>query len=285
MKVDPNNFDYIMYVDASGDDGFKFDHGSTTCYTAAALLVNQENISHNLEILGRIKSILGCKQTDEIKYSRVRRHRRGDEALSLLRDIRGQLSCYVVFKKEVDPEIYIGNKILSVVCHRMALNSIDVYPFEEGSRVLIAIDRMKQTEEEPLRELLNDTKESEQRNFDVKTVFRDSKDANFLLIQIADLLCGSLREHFEQYETQEDMLYFSGKCPVCQRLREIKRQPIRPLCKNGKSRTTKIINSQAFKYIYPLFPATKNIDMIDYFFVDPAKMIDKHFYMICNLKK
>ena len=77
MKVDPSNYDYVMYVDASGDDGFKFEKDSSICYCAAALLVKQEDISHNLAILEQIKKIVGCKATDEVKYSKIRRHRRG----------------------------------------------------------------------------------------------------------------------------------------------------------------------------------------------------------------
>ncbi len=285
VKVDPQEFDYVMYVDASGDDGFKFDHQSSICYAAAALLVKQEDIAHNLDILSQIKAILGCKPTDEIKYSKVRRHRHGKEALSLLSNIRGSLSCHVVFKKEVDASQYIGNKIMSVVCHCMALASLDAYSFSDGEKILVSIDRMKQTEEQPIKWILDDTSEKKPRGFDVSVVFRDSKDANFLLIQIADLLCGSIREHFEQYETQEDMIYFSQKRPLCKKVAEIKKSRSRPLCKKGKSRMEKIISSQAFKPIYPLFPVRKAAGMIDYFFMEPPYMMDRHFYMICTRKK
>ena len=75
MKVDPNQFDYVMYVDASGDDGFAFERGATICYAAAAFLVKKEDIAHNLEILKQIKAIVGCNEKDEVKYSRIRRHR------------------------------------------------------------------------------------------------------------------------------------------------------------------------------------------------------------------
>lgn len=286
MKVSPNKFDYIMYVDASGDDGFKFDYNSSICYAAAALLVKQEDIPHNLDILNQIKELLGCKPTDEVKYSRVRRHKNGKKALSLLTNIRGTLSCYVVFKKEVDPGQYIGNKSLSIVCHCMALHSIDTYSFDSGSKVLIAIDRMKQTEEAPIKELLDDDSKKNHRNFDVSVVFRDSKDANFLLIQIADLLCGSIREHFEQYEIQEDMVYFSQKCPLCVAASLARKSNNRfALCKKGKSRTEKIISSQSLRHILPLFPVTYHPDMMNYFFMEPAEMMNKHFYMICHKKK
>ena len=286
MKVNPENYDYIMYVDASGDDGFKFGQGSSICYAAAALLVKRDDITHNMEILDRIKKSLGCKLNDEVKYSRVRRHRHADVALASLGELRGRLSSYVMFKKEVDKEKYIGTKAMSIVCHLMALRSIDFYHFPDGCNVLIAIDRMKQTEEAPIEHLINkENAHNAARGFNVDVIFRDSKDPNFLLIQIADLLCGAIREHFEQYENHKEMIYFGQKCPMCQKLRAIKRRNTYPLCKSGNSRTQKIFNSQNFRYILPLFPATSSIDMFDYFFIDPVHMMDRHFYMICRRKK
>lgn len=286
VKIDPDSFDYIMYVDASGDDGFKFEKDSSSCYAAAALLVKKEDINHNLGVLQKIKKVVGCKESDEIKYSRIRRHRRGEEAMQLLREIKGRLSCYIVFKKEVDPSQYQGNKDMSIICHMMALHSLDIYKFELNSKVLIAIDRMKHTEEAPIEAMLNqdnDTKEN--RNFTSTVVFRDSKDANFLLIQIADLLCGTIREHFEQYEDQEDMLYFKIKCPYCQKIREVKGVSTRPLCIKGKSRTAKIIASANLKNIFHLFPIKNSTDMLDFLFMEPIQAVTQHFYMICKKKK
>ena len=291
MKVNPANYGHIMYVDASGDDGFKFESDSSSCYAAAALLVAQEDIQHNLDILNQIKHIIGCKPTDEVKYSKIRRHRNGGQALALLRDIKGSLSCYVIFKKELtaDERPNPGTKTLSVVCHLMALRSLDFHTFRDGERVLIAIDRMKHTEESPLEAqmkfgVLSDLKKPD-RNFVTETIFRDSKDANFLLIQIADLLCGTLREHFEQYETNADMLYFSTTCPQCTQILRLKKKNARPLCKKGKSRAAKIIDSKNLRNIIHLFPVTHSLTMSDYFFVKPTKMATQNFYMFCKRQK
>lgn len=196
------------------------------------------------------------------------------------------MSCYVVFKKEIDQTKYTGNKDMSVICHYMAMRSIDAYTLDVGSKVLIAIDRMKQTEEEPLKSILDAKQQNNLGNGpDVSVTFRDSKDRQFLLIQIADLLCGAIREHFEQYESQPDMVYFSTKCPPCKRVREVRQSTAHPLCKWGKSRTRKIIDSQAFKYIFSLFPATGSLDMVNYFFMEPVEMMDRHYYLICRRKK
>lgn len=288
MKVDPKQYDYVMYVDASGDDGFQFDNGSTSCYVASAFLVKQEDIPHNLGILQQIKQTIGCKPTDEVKYSRIRRHRRGPEALQLLRDLRGKMSCYIIFKKElpVEEQNKTDAKVLSVSCHAMALSALDAYSFQDGETVLVAIDRMKHTEEAPLEYalktgFLSDRKHPE-RNFVTETVFRDSKDSCFLLIQIADLLCGTIREHFEQYEISEDMQYFRAKCPYCKKLMLMKKSATRPLCRNGRNRSTQIFNSKNMMNIYHLIPNVKSPSMFDFFFMNPTKMMDQHFYMICK---
>lgn len=284
MKVDPNQFDYVMYVDASGDDGFAFERGATICYAAAAFLVKKEDIAHNLEILKQIKTIVGCKETDEVKYSRVRRHRRGAEALGLLKDAKGQLSCQVVFKKGVDQAEYQGNKKLSILCHLMALRALDNYCLEENSKILIAIDRMKNTEEVPLAGAFDYIKNQRDRQYTEQIVFRDSKDANFLLIQIADLLCGAIREHFEQYETHKDMLYFKTLCPLCV-MAAVAHKRTQPLCKNGKRRASRILASKSMSYILPLFPIRTVNELREYLTMEPVKMAFKHAYMTCERKK
>lgn len=288
LKVDPNNYDFIMYVDASGDDGFQFDKDSTICYAAAALLVKREDIEHNLDILKGIKKIVGCKETDEVKYSKVRRHRRSREAMELLSNTKGRMSCYVVFKKELAPHQIPakGSKSLSVDCHLMSLRSLDSYNFGNNEKILIAIDRMKHTEEDPIARqmrsgIFSDAQHPE-RNFTSETIFRDSKDANFLLIQIADLLAGAIREHFEQYETNPDMLYFKGVCPKCEQLRQLKRGKSRGLCKHGRSRAANLLHSKNLHYIYHLIPEVNMFHMVRYFFVWPSKMMDQHFYLICG---
>lgn len=283
MKIDTSNYDYTMFVDASGDDGFKFENGSTKCYVAAALTIRKEDIPHNLDILTQIKQIIGCKPADEVKYSRIRRHKYGNSALSLLRDLRGAVSCQIVFKKEVDKAKYVGNKKMSIICHMMALRSLRSGKFNEEDKVLVVIDRMKQTEEKPLKELMDEgwgSNSDKSCGFDI--IFRDSKDSNFLLLQIADLLCGAIREHFEQYESQEDMLYFAKKCPPCYSVLRIRGKPSHPLCQSGRSRAIKIINSSPFKFILPLFPNSRKAGMISYCFMEPPQMFNRHFYLICS---
>lgn len=288
MTVDPSNFDYVMYVDASGDDGFQFDNGSSACYAAAAFLVKQEDISHNLDILMRIKKLVGCKETDEVKYSKVRRNRRGPEALALLKDLKGSVSCHVTFKKEFSPSERPSpdSKDISVICHLMALYALTNYSFLDDHKILVAIDRMKHTEEVPIDSYMKHgfpvNPDKAAPKYTSRTIFRDSKDKNFLLIQIADLLCGIIREHFEQYETNPDMVYFRSKCPNCQLLQMAKPSFTRPLCQNGKSRASRIVCSKNLGNIYQLIPERDSPRMMDYFFMDPVHMVHQHFYHFCK---
>lgn len=239
-----------------------------------------------MDILNRIKRTVGGKETDEIKYSRLRRNRRAPEALSILSNLRGIVASQVVFKKEIDATKYKGNKNLSVVCHYMALRALRNAGIPENSRVLIAIDHMKSTEEQPLNIVLESFAGQSLRdacNFSV--VFRDSKDTNFRLIQVADLICGIVREHFEQYETNPDMIHFSTKCPPCQTVFEAKRKYTRVLCQHGSSRAKHILLSKNLKYIINLFPGIHSPDIIGYFFTEPPIMMKKHFYLACGRKK
>ncbi len=290
MKVSIENFDYIMFVDASGDDGFKFDKGSSTCYSAAAFLVKQEDIPADVDVLRQIKDIVGCDEKDEIKYSRIRRNRHGAQALRLMRKLHGYMSFDVIFKKEFRPEDVPGrnNKGMSSICHAMALRALDSFDFIDGKNVLIVIDRMKYTEEALLQYLVAENaingKGFQEHSFSFKIIFRDSKDSNFLLLQIADLLCGTVREHFEQYETNEDMIYFKSICPLCNRIRLIKGPGSRHVCKNGKSRAVRIVHSKNLHNVMHLIPSFTPPKAFQYFFMDPKHMMYEHLYFVCERK-
>jgi len=43
-KIDICNFDYFMFVDASGDDGNKFDKDSSLCFTTACFITKTSGL-------------------------------------------------------------------------------------------------------------------------------------------------------------------------------------------------------------------------------------------------
>ena len=65
--------DYHLFVDASGDDGLKFEKGSSSCFVASNLIVKTEDIKFNKSILAEIKRLMGAKAKDEVKYHNLRR--------------------------------------------------------------------------------------------------------------------------------------------------------------------------------------------------------------------
>lgn len=159
---------------------------------------------------------------------------------------------------------------------RAASGVIHLQPF-------VSIDRMKSTEKRPLEEYISSGFFGESKlpelESHVDTVFRDSKDANFLLIHLTDLLCGTIREHFEQYE---DNLYFKGNCPSCLRVFRAKKRPTHKMCRGAKGRFYSIVRSKNLHNIIHLFPdASSPAEMVDFFML-PAKMMDQYFYLICK---
>lgn len=96
-----NDCEYNAYVDASGDNGFKFEKNSSLCYVVNVLLCKQKDDDFNKNKLAEIKKLLGCKENCEIKYSTLRRHKKSREAHKLLGQIKGRLLFYVVFKKKL----------------------------------------------------------------------------------------------------------------------------------------------------------------------------------------
>lgn len=73
--------------------------------------------------------------------------------------------------------------------------------------ILVVIDNMKKREMESIRSILSDF---DCNNFDL--IFRDSKDKDFTLIQIADILAGTIRDY---YETSLPISSHNRYCGFC----------------------------------------------------------------------
>ena len=202
--------EYVMYVDASGDDGIKFDLGSSKCYAASAILMLKGDVAHNTAILSEIKHLMGAKPTDEVKYSRMRRHPKKKELHERLKGIKGFLYSNVLYK-EHDPPSHIG-----AFAHTMALSTIAAHFKGLGDvHVEIVIDRMKQPEEEDVARLMRGYSGSHGKLPEYDIIFRDSKALGFELIQVADILAGLTRCYFEGVVNEGDAKPLFLLCQNC----------------------------------------------------------------------
>lgn len=221
-----NTEKYNAYVDASGDNGFKFNKDSSICYSVAVFICKESDEPWNKDVLYNIKKLLGVKPTDEIKYSRVRRHKYSSESHKLISEVRGTLISWISFKRKLDP-----SKFFTSVIHTFPIEKV---PQVVGTNHVgtIYIDRMKMPEEMGVHYLteLETATTIETDNGTVrigqKVKFEDSKKIK--LIQLADFYAGAIRYFFEEYDKRTIKL----PCNNCISLRIKSKNKKLNLCKH-----------------------------------------------------
>ena len=253
QNININKYDYIMFVDASGDDGMKFEKDSSLCFTTACFITDFKDISHNTDVLNRIKTISGRKTTDELKFSGFRRHPKYKEALKELITIKGNFSLHTAFKQKLTEDEHFSNpksKKLSAFAHVFPITTIMESSMFEGKHVLICIDRMKELEMKTVELVLNylaPTRRKMHCTYDI--VFKDSKAVGFELIQMADLAAGLGRRFFEHTITDPSAISFIRICVQC--LLAVKAKRLKHSCKTHgiTQKTRKQLLNSDFKYI------------------------------------
>ncbi len=217
--TDYAGFDYVMYVDASGDDGVKFSNpGTSKLYVVACFSCCVDAVEKNCDTLLKIKKMLHCNPNDEIKSSTVCKHADFPKVLELLCGLDGYINSYVVFKEQlssyregIQDLIYWpcreNGKNFTGFCHAYSLHTIpDLLP---EKRFLSIIDNMKISEMKTTDEM----KDNIAYNNNIVTKYVDSRSSGHMLLQIADILAGIIRYAFEEYVILKG--YTMTRCGTC----------------------------------------------------------------------
>ncbi len=279
MKINIDKYDYLMFVDASGCDGVQFDNGSSLCYAVAGYLVKKTDIENDLATLQEMRRIISGDPNRELKYSTLRRHKKRELVFALFQQLKGIAVGRVSFKKELVQKnnFHSEGKAFSVVAHAIAITFLQNCEETKDKHVLIVVDRMKKTEEDPVKYLANNGMQQNITNVaSYDLIFRDSKDGNFQLLQIADFISGILREYFELYEEDKDILTFLRLCKICYFNR------LSHLCGHkGKQKRHVAMFKGNLHYlngVFPLFVPSKLRFRIS---LDPPDMDDKFSFLFC----
>ena len=209
-KIDINDYEYICYVDGSGNDGNKFDNpngGSSDCFSVAYFLMKPIDSAHNAGIIEQCKRLMNVNKNSELKYKTIRRHKNKDAIIRLLRDLRGAAGSMTFFKRLLVNDPIINNlkaKSLTIATHAIIIHRM--FAERPGIRILAVVDRMKSVEMKGVESL---------NMFQNQLIFRDSNDTAFPFLQIADIMAGITREFFEGSQTSVDHKFYSGRCNVC----------------------------------------------------------------------
>lgn len=280
------NYDYIVFVDASGDDGFQFGKksgdGSSLTFVSSCFVVKPGDISHNEQVLKDMKNVLNLKESSELKSTTLKRHRFANKAYALIDNLIGQCFSMVAFKKDLlrKPEYAdlcnVKTKELSGLTQAFPYYAINKSTyFSPTDRILIVMDFMKKTEmrivEEHLRDYGIDPNVS--NNYDL--IFRDSKAERYSLIQIADVMAGLIREYFEANLTRTRLQLH---CKICK---------LRNNCLYTKVK--KLLREQTIdsKYITPFLmhrpPALSGIMLVGIITL-PIPNFEYYGYIDCKLR-
>jgi len=270
--------EYVMYVDASGDDGTKLEAGSSLQYAVSCFLMRREDIQHNTNILFQIKFLMGAREKDEVKYSKVHRHPKKEQIHALLKNVKGYLSSSIVFKKEVlHDTAYM--KSLGGLSHALSILFISFLSKELGnSSVAIYVDRMKQKEMRLVEYILGYHKDRGS-NLPSHTIeFKDSKAAGYELIQMADIFAGITRRYFENTLENNDVQALNQKCPLCYKA------PARFFCRKDKSARNRALRIHYIDSVMHLLRNTENVCSQTSLITFPVKHKAHYQYFFCMKK-
>jgi len=271
-------YDYIIYVDASGDDGLKFEKGSSLCFVASSVIIHKDDISHNIAILNEIKKLMGGKVTDEVKYSKVRRHYNSEKIHNLLKDIKASLYSSIVFKQLTKIPMYLdpSTKALGAFTHAYVGIIMGTHFAEESDvKVKIVMDHMKATEESIVKNLISDeTFRLANMTPPIHTVeYRDSKAKDYELIQLADIVAGLTRTYFENHNDDKDLKYFWFTCPICNTTKKLCRKRKKPKSDN-----------HPFLNLLPMYMSNPRGHILDSLRFEPSEIWRRIKYLYCTKK-
>lgn len=277
---DFNSYKYIMFVDASGDDGYKFgknrSDGSSFSFVVSCFVTEPKYLEYNNNILAEMKKTLFIKPEHEIKSTALKRHKNADAAYDVFSKLKGFAYSLVADKKlikEVKPDgtneyreiTLIAQNDLSGITHVFPVVSLfDSELVTMQDKILIVIDNMKKREMESIKSILSDF---DHNNYDL--IFRDSKDKDFALIQIADILAGTIRDY---YEESLPISSHNRYCGFCTRAAKNKNSnKIFAKCKDKKFRKNYLpyISNKKF-----------NIVISIHLYTNPTSLFGEHFVIL-----
>lgn len=220
---DFNSYKYIMYVDASGDDGYTFKEtscdGSSFSFVVSCFVTTPQDLEYNKQILNEMKRSLFIKPEQEIKSTALKRHRNALSAYCIMTKLKGFAYSLIADKKLIRNTVFdphnefqelsiLAQQDLSGVTHLFPYASLNSSKLiTDDDNILIVVDNMKKREMDSIKSIL-----ATQHTGKYDLIFRDSKDKDFTLIQIADIMAGTIRTYYESCLPLSDHNYYCNQC-------------------------------------------------------------------------
>jgi hypothetical protein len=192
------NYKQLVFVDDSGDPGFKLDRGSTSYFVIACVIFDDALAAKEADIaIKRTKNKLGLSGSYEFKFNGTKK-KYIKEVLSAVKDLNFRVRAMWVDKTKMDgsklanhPRAFYNYAIKHVLLHS---------PNLFGASVKLDGRDDKSCEAET-RSYLRKKVNSEEYKIS-KVTFSDSKKS--ALIQLADLVAGSIHRYLRTEKTDFD---------------------------------------------------------------------------------
>lgn len=183
-------------------------------------MTTPEDYEYNKSVLVAMKNAMFVKPEQEIKSTALRRSRNADKVYGEILNLNGICFSLIVDKKLLqnchpnsNSHFYkitqAAHDDLSGLTHSfpyIALRNSGLINVDD--KILIVIDNMKKREMDSVKKILQD--EFPNGNYDL--IFRDSKDKDFCLIQIADITAGTIRNYYESCLPLKDHNRYCNLC-------------------------------------------------------------------------
>ena len=254
--TEPKPFTHKVFVDFSGDDGDPSKPGSSKVISMAWVLSSVQDIQHNGGIVLQMKKLIGCKPKDEIKYRSIRRHAKKMEVLTILRKARVQLLILLVLKERVKDDSFRDPKTKRLVdyIHYFPISRFfttkTLPPYPESWFQLIFDEVGWAGCQNEIRRFYSSDKDIIWDADKDPGSILFGKSGAILLLQLADIFAGMMREYIEQLENRN-----LPPCQVC----HIKR--VRD-CSYKRTHLT-VGRAELMNIIYPLLISHTNGIKID----------------------
>lgn len=288
-----NKYKYIMFVDASGDDGYKFKEtssdGSSYSFVVSCFVTTPADLEHNKQTLLKIKDVLCVKHDQEIKSTALKRHRNANSAYETLSCLKGFAYSLVADKRLLQktmPDNTLEFRELSIIAKNDLSGVTHTFPFmslhnskliTQHDKVLIIIDNMKKREMESIKSILSIFSSNQ---YDL--TFRDSKDKDFTLIQVADIIAGTVRTY---YENCLPLSTHNRYCRACaSSLKTSKINTMTKICTKKIQRKLYLpyINNKNFNIVLLFHKHPKNETSLgDHFVILPVEQLLFFMYLEC----
>lgn len=231
------------------------------------------------------------KHNQEIKSTALKRHRNANSAYETLSHLKGFAYSLIADKKLLQkalPDKTLEFRELSIMAKKDLSGVTHTFPFismnnshliNQHDKVLIVIDNMKKREMESIKSILTDNFSSEQYDL----TFRDSKDKDFTLIQVADIISGTIRTY---YENCLPLSIHNQYCRACISLSQkaLKLTPMTRICTGKRQRKLYLpyITNKNFNIVLLFHKRPENATTLgDHFVILPVEQLLSFMYLEC----